>query len=170
MTLFDNLEKHINGEDIICYLHMGKYSEKSGSCIIDEIYFNKTLDKIKNFISRQFTTVQYKCYKYFEKELQVFKHQRIVLLKNPLHCNLQNNACLSVYEEYEVDLENFPIIDKYTDVSDITTKTFTLKKIPEIEISLVKEYVESTNTCMMQIKFPIKYIDNVKLLMGYIFG
>jgi len=175
MTIFDNLDKYITNDNITCYLYMGKYNENSGTYVTDETYFNKILDKIKYYISRQHNKEQYKCYKYFEKELHVYRNNKIAFVKNPLFCNMQNNMCLNLCEEYQIDLENFPIISNYTDIYNIFNKTFTLKNIQQVEITLSNEKREKTNSepeniYIIFIKFPIKYLDNAKKIIECIFG
>ena len=175
MSIFDNLDKYLLtksiNDNITCYLYMGKYDNNTGNCIVDEIYFNKILEKIKNFISRQYIKEQYKCYKYYDKELRIYKDDRIALVKNPILCNIQKSACLQLYEEYQISLDKFPIIDKYTDIYYVYSKIYTLKNIQQVEITLVNEIYESNkNIYVVYIKFPIKYTENVKKIMEYIFG
>ena len=168
MNIFDNLSKYCEGT--MCYLYIGKYNDGSVDCTVDETYYNKILDKIKNYVSRQYVKEQYKCYRYYDKELRIYKTGRIAIMKNPLHCVAQSNMCLALYDEQVIDLENFPVISKYTDICDIFTKMYNLKNISQVEICLTNEKSKDQSIYMVHIRFPIKYLDNVKKLTDCIFG
>jgi hypothetical protein len=151
----------------ICYFYIGKYYNNYGNCKCDIIEFNKIIKILSSYLSQKFRTDIYKCYKYYDKELYVYKKNRIALIKNPIKCNIIDQLCMCTFDEYQIELEQFPIIEKYTHIYNVYKKIYTLKNIQQIEIVFENEKYEPVklDINLIYIKFPIKYIDNAKKII-----
>lgn len=133
---------HNDNNNNLMQIIIGNYKKYGGSCNIPEKDYYEYMDKIYK-ITKYSSIQTYKSYTYNNIEMCVDNKTKTKYFRSiyPIKSIIDKNYCINIYENTKIIDKNFPIINKYNNISKIK-KNYTYKDHNNKSINI--HFIEET--------------------------
>ena len=136
----------------------GKFKKFGGNVNLETRIFKNLINIISKKVTNNSESLCKKIYFYRNMTLTCSKNKKNIISKRtPIYYSMYNNFCVNIYKEEELTEEQFPIVDKYHNISVQKVINYTYNIKHPIIISFIEE--SYNNKIINYVKL---YFNNIK--------